>query len=88
MKRKIYIILSVILFVLLGALTISVIEFLLIKLVISDFDRYGLGLSWDDIVLIRNSFAILVLLGFSFLGYFVGQKWWKYVYIDKKYKIK
>lgn len=88
MKKNIYIILVITLFILLAALFVSSIEFLIIKLMISDFDKYSLGLTWNSLVLIRNTLAITVLFGFSVLGYFISLKWWKYVYVDKKYKIK
>ena len=88
MKKKIYLILSIFLFLLLGALFISLTEFSVIKLMISDFDKFSFGLPWSKLMLIRNTFAIVVSIAFLILGYLVGQRWWKYVYVDKKYKIK
>ncbi|MDA3840488.1 MAG: hypothetical protein PF572_05325 [Patescibacteria group bacterium] len=87
MKKKIYISLSIFLFMLFGALFIAIIESLAIKCIIADFDKYGLGLTWSALISIRNTFAGLVFIGFSVFGYFIGQKWWKYVYVEKKYKI-
>ncbi len=86
MKKKIYIILSTFLFLLLGTLFVFLVEFLVIKIMISDFDKYSFGLTWSTLMLVRNIFSILVFVVFSILGYFVGQKWWNYVYVDKKYK--
>ena len=86
MKKNIYLALSVLLFVLLGILLVSIIELLCIRFFVSDKNNFDL--SWNYLITIRNIFSVVVVLSFSVLGCWVGGKWWKYVYVDKKYKIK
>lgn len=86
MKKTIYIFLSVILFILLSLILHVLIELPIIYLMVGDMDKWSLGLTWDQLMLVHWTFTItLLLLGIVF-GVIVGKKWWQYIYIDKKYQ--
>lgn len=86
MKKAIYIFATMVLGVLLSFLLHAAIEITTINLLMKDFAKYGLGLSWPTWLMIHSiGTAILLLAGVVF-GYFIGQRWWKYVYVEKKYR--
>src|SRR4030042_4814698 len=86
MKKIIYICLATVLMVLLSFIIHALLEMGVIYLLTNDFSRFGLGLSWGQWFLIHYIFTIILLVLAVAAGYFVGQRWWKYIYIDKKYR--
>jgi len=80
MKKIFYISASMLLFLLLSFILHAVIEISVISLLARDFDKYSLGINWQNWFLIHGvgTFA-LAFLGLA-AGYFVGQRWWKYIY--------
>ncbi|OGZ33475.1 MAG: hypothetical protein A2Y98_03040 [Candidatus Portnoybacteria bacterium RBG_19FT_COMBO_36_7] len=86
MKKIIYIAASMLLFVLLSFILHSAIEIPMISLLTKNFDKYGLGLSWQNWYAIHSiGTFLLAFLGLA-AGYFVGRRWWKIIYIEKKYR--
>jgi len=56
-----------------------IVEIPIIYLMITDFDKYSLGLSWGKLMLIHYIFTIsLIILGIIF-GIKIGKKWWQYI---------
>ncbi len=86
MKKIIYLGATIFLFILLGFLVHAAIEIFVINLLTKDFVRYGLGLSWQNWYLIHHVGTAVLLILSVVAGYFVGQRWWKYIYVDKKYR--
>ena len=83
-KRIIYISLFILLGILLSFLVHAGIEIPVINLLVSDFDKYSLGLTWDQWFLIHSiGTPILLVLGIYF-GWRQGIRWWRYWYVDKK----
>jgi len=83
MKKNIYIALFTLLGVLVGFLIHAIIEIPAIFLLVSDFEKWNLGLSWESWIFVHNVWAILLfLIGVTF-GYKQGKHWWKVIYIDK-----
>ncbi len=80
MKKTVYIFSCIILFVLLSILAHAAIEIPAINLLTADFAFYGLGLSWQTWFTIHSIGTILLLLAGVAAGYFVGQRWWRYIY--------
>ena len=75
MKRYFYILLFAILGVILQFIVHAIIEIWYIGLLLRDFERYGLGLTWDQWVSIHHvSAVILFLVGLSF-GCWQGRLW-------------
>jgi hypothetical protein len=86
MKRIVYYLCFACLGGLLGFILHALLELWYSKLLIRDFGRFGLGLSWADWFLVHNIVAIvLTLLGLWF-GYRSGRKWWQILYVEQRYR--
>ena len=87
MKRIIYISSFVILGILLQHIIHTVIEIWYIKLLLSDFKKYGFGLSWNIWFIIHYVYgAILFIIGILW-GYRMGMYFWPKLY-DKSGKVR
>ncbi len=85
MKKYFYIAMFMLLGFLLQLLLHVTVESIYIKLLVSNFSRYGLGMTWDSWFLIHHVLSY-VLTGVGVLiGYHQGEYWWKVIYIQKKY---
>lgn len=83
-KKYFYIISFTFLGILLQFLAHELIEIWYIGLLVSDFSRYGLGLSWNQWFLIHHILTVVFIVGGMALGFFNGKYWWKKLYEDKK----
>lgn len=84
-KRSFYIFCAMVLGFLLTLLVHATIEIWYIDLLVSDFSRYSLGLTWDTWRMIHNVLAVfLATLGIWF-GYRLGVRWWQIVYVEKRH---
>lgn len=80
MKKNIYVASFIILGILLQQIIHTVVEVYVISLLVSDFDKYGLGLSWDSWFTIHHvATFVLLLIGILF-GYFSAKYWWPRLY--------
>ena len=85
LKKCVYISLFAILGVLCATLIHGVVEVLYIQLLLADFERYGLGLSWEVWIYIHNVLAMaLWIFGFVF-GLYFGSYWWQVIYVRHDY---
>ncbi|MEK7636186.1 MAG: hypothetical protein AAB362_00655 [Patescibacteria group bacterium] len=85
LKKYLYISLFAILGVLCASLIHGIVEILYIQLLLADFGRYGLGLSWGVWIYIHNILAIgLWVLGLV-LGFYFGRYWWQVMYVRHDY---
>lgn len=83
-KQIFYISAFTLLGIILQFLVHSLIEIWYINLLLSDFSRYGLGLSWNNWYAIHYVLTIvLFILGFG-LGLWQGRIWWKKIYNHEK----
>ncbi len=86
MKKKIYLALTMILVFLLGLLLYAMIEAAYIKEVVSlakqPFDVCYFGFLWKELPAWLRFFIFLVGI---IDGYFLGQYWWKVVYVEKRH---
>lgn len=88
MKKQIYIFLTMVLGVLLTTIIHAGLEIWYLFLLEKDWVKYSLGLSWPQILIAHNVYtAILLILGIVG-GYFLGQRWWRIIYIEKRYSKK
>jgi hypothetical protein len=86
MKKKVYVFSFMILGLLLGFLAHGIIEMIYIRLLVNDYNRFGFQFEWSTWIAIHSYFtAILAVLGLV-LGYGWGHKFWKILYVDKKYR--
>lgn len=72
--------------VLLGFLLHAAIEIPIINLLTKDFKIYNLGLSWRNWYLIHHIGTAVLLFLAVVVGYFLGQRWWRMIYIEKKHR--
>jgi hypothetical protein len=86
MKRTVYYVCFAFLGGLLGFVVHAALELWYSALLVKNFDRYGLGLTWANWFLIHNIVtAILVLVGLR-MGYGWGKKWWQILYVEQRYR--
>ena len=85
MKRIVYISLCTFLFIMLSFIVHVLIEIPIIFLMVSDMAEYSLGLSWGALMTVHYVFTITLLILGAIIGIKMGKKWWKYIYVDKKY---
>ncbi|PIR57659.1 MAG: hypothetical protein COU71_02915 [Parcubacteria group bacterium CG10_big_fil_rev_8_21_14_0_10_38_31] len=84
-KRTIYISLFTFLGILISFLIHATIEIPVINLLVSDFNTYSLGLTWGQWYLIHHAVSVILLLLGITLGYLQGKRWWRIIYIEKRY---
>lgn len=85
MKKFIYILLCVIFGILVSFIVHVIIEIPVIFIMIQDFDKYSLSLTWDQLMLVHWVFLIILLVVGLIIGIKLGFKWWQYIYVDRKY---
>lgn len=86
MKRAVYIIAFTFLGVLLQFLVHAGIEIPVISLLLNDFETFGLGLTWDQWVMIHNVGTIVFFAAGALAGFFQGRYWWRVIYIEKRWR--
>ena len=80
LKRIIYIFTFALLGILLQFIVHGLLEIWYIGLLLTDFPRYGFGLSWDAWVFIHNvGTGILFVAGLG-VGFWQGKYWWRRIY--------
>ena len=80
MKKYVYIFLFTLLGVLLQFLIHAFVEIWYITLLLKDFPRYSLGLSWDHWLRIHDGGTVILLIGGILFGFFSGRFWWHKLY--------
>lgn len=76
-KKNVYIFLFVIFGALIGFLIHAGIEIWYINLLLADFSKYGLGLSWPQWYIIHGVGTVILFAGGSLFGYLQGKHWWR-----------
>lgn len=80
MKKTFYLTAFTFLGFLVSLLAHAGIEIMYIRLLLSDFPRYSLGLSWDVWFQIHIAGSIVLAAVGIALGFFQGRFWWRYIY--------
>ena len=60
------------------------IEIPVISLLVNDFETFGLGLTWDQWVMIHNVGTIVLFSIGAVGGFLLGRYWWRAIYIEKR----
>ena len=81
-KRVIYIGAFIVLGILLQQLVHAVIELVVIQLLVADFVRYGLGLSWANWLLVHRVGSLGLWLVGIWFGWQQGRHWWQVLYVE------
>lgn len=84
MKKTTYISLFVLLGVIVSSLIHGGVEMLAIHFLTSDFERYGLGLTWSQWYTVHHVGTIALLVAGVALGLWQGRYWWKVMYGGEK----
>lgn len=79
-KRTVYLISFTILGLLLATIVHAIIEIPVINLLVSDFDRYSLGLTWEQWFMIHHAGTVTLWLAGVLFGYWQGKYWWTVIY--------
>lgn len=87
-KKTIYIISFSFLGILLQFLIHGLIENWYIGLLISDFPKYGLGLSWEKWYIIHHIGSIILFAAGAFFGFSQGKFWWRKIYEEDIRKLR
>lgn len=69
---------------LVGFLAHAIPELLYIKLLLSDFETYSVGFSWQTLLAIHHVLAFVLFFGGGLLGYREGVYWWRVIYIEHR----
>ena len=85
MKRNFYLLCTIILGTLLSFIVHGLVEFSVILLLVSDFETYGLGLTWGTWWHIHTVFTAVLFLCGVVGGYKLGVTWWRIVYIEHRH---
>lgn len=82
-KKIVYLFSFVVLGILVSTLLHAAIEIPVIYLLLDDFERYGLGLTWEQWYRVHGiGAAVLLVVGMG-LGYWQGVHWWNVLYDEK-----
>ena len=84
MKKGFYIALFTFLGILLQLIIHALLEKWYIGLLISDFNTYGIGLSWSVWFFIHHIVAIFLFIGGALFGFWQGKYWWRVIYEEKR----
>ena len=85
MKRAFYILCFTFLGFLLQLMVHAIVEAGVLALLLEDFDRYGLGLTWSQWYAVHHTLTLALLIVGLALGYRWGVKWWQILYVEKRY---
>lgn len=85
MKRGFYILCFTALGVLLQFNVHALVEMAVIALLLKDFGRYGLGLSWSQWYLVHHILTVVLLLSGAWWGYARGVEYWNIIYVEKRF---
>ena len=83
MKKKIYIGAFIIFGILLQFLIHSLAEIWCINLLLRDFPKYSLGLSWPQWFIIHHIGTVILFIAGIVFGFWQGKFWWNKVYEKK-----
>lgn len=71
--------------IVLATLIHAAIEFPILRLVTSDYARYGQGFVWQNWDVIHGGGGQLLLILGALGGFLAGRKFWQILYVEKRY---
>ena len=66
----------------------GLIEIWYINLLTGNFQKYGLGFSWQQWFLFHAAFTIILFFAGMAFGFWQGIHWWRVLYVEKRYNKK
>jgi prepilin-type N-terminal cleavage/methylation domain-containing protein len=86
MKKTTYILAAIVLGILLSFILHGLIEMGAISLLTSDFETWSLGMSWADWFMVHAVGSVILFILGGIGGYFLGIRWWRIIYIEKRWR--
>ena len=83
-KRTIYITSFTVLGILLSTIVHAGVEIPVINLLVADFDRYSLGLTWAQWFWVHHVGTVFLGILGTLFGYWQGRHWWQVIYVEGK----
>ena len=83
--KIVYVALFTFLGILLQLVIHAVVEMWYINLLVSDFSKYGLGLSWGQWFTIHHIGTAILFIAGALLGFRQGKFWWRKIYEKRKF---
>lgn len=84
MKKKIYIGAFTFFGILLQLLIHALAEIWYIGLLLDNFQKYSLGLSWNQWFIIHHTGTVILFVVGALLGFWQGKFWWSKIYPIKR----
>ena len=84
-KRTIYITSFTLLGILLSTIVHAGVEIPVINLLVADFDRYSLGLTWAQWFWVHHVGSVILGVAGALFGFWQGRYWWRVIYVEKKF---
>lgn len=84
-KKYFYILTATVGGALLGFLIHALLELWYIPKLVSSYDVFGFGLTWQTWFKIHELLVIIMTLGGAVGGLLKGKIWWQYIYVDKRW---
>src|SRR3989344_1439394 len=88
MKNFFYVFCFTILGVLLSFLLHAIIESAVISLLTKDFERFSLGLNWEQWFVVHRVGSVILLSVGVIFGLQQGRLWWRILYVEKHFNLK
>ncbi|OGZ35026.1 MAG: hypothetical protein A2V60_01255 [Candidatus Portnoybacteria bacterium RIFCSPHIGHO2_01_FULL_39_19] len=88
MKKAIYVALFTFLGVLLQFLLHAAIEIPYLGLLNRNFEKYGFGLTWPELLTIHVVLTVVLIIAGVLFGFFAGKYYWRKIYIEHVWKNK
>lgn len=82
-KKIVYLFSFAVLGILVSTLLHAAIEISVIYLLLDDFERYGLGLTWEQWYRVHGIGAVVLFVVGIGMGYWQGVHWWNVLYDEK-----
>lgn len=80
LKKRFYVFSFTFLGFLLQILIHGILEQWYIGLLVKDFKKFGLGMTWDQWFFVHHALTVVLLLAGLFFGFRQGRFWWKKIY--------
>lgn len=88
MKKYVYYFSFTVLGLVTGFLIHMLSEIVYLNLLLEDFQKYGFGWSWAVWLNIHTGSVVVLTALFGWLGFKSGKKFWRILYIEKKFSSK
>ena len=83
-SHRVYILTTILFALLISTLIHGFVEKFYIDLLLNDFDTWSFGMTWNTLNKVHTIFTSLMLLAGVIVGYVLGKRWWRIVYIERK----